>query len=350
MNRYARFPLLAAAGLLMGASAGCAADGVDAAQSEDEMIRACAPAPKSASISLPADEGPHANQASEWWYYTGHLVDRQGARYGFELVFFQFPSASYAQFAVTDANGNAFYHQTSAPSATPSPMTKNRFDLKSASGWSAKGSGGNDHIQARMDNGGAALDLFLQPKKHAAFDYNEGKAQFPTGEAFAYSRTRLAGIGTLSIGKNEMWVDGDVWFDHQWGAFSPDLGWDWMGLQLDNGEELMAVQMRDAHTQTVLGTTGNFISHSCVTADLAPNDPQIVPTGNWTSPHTQKTYPSGWTVKVPSKDLDLTLTPVLKDQELYMSPATYWEGEVTFTGTEHGKPVSGRGYVELVGY
>jgi predicted secreted hydrolase len=41
--------------------------------------------------------------------------------------------------------------------------------------------------------------------------------------------------------------------------------------------------------------------------------------------------------------------PVLADQQLETSPR-YWEGDVDLMGTRNGKPISGAGYVELVGY
>jgi predicted secreted hydrolase len=37
------------------------------------------------------------------------------------------------------------------------------------------------------------------------------------------------------------------------------------------------------------------------------------------------------------------------DQELIVGPR-YWEGAVSVQGHEGGRPVSGNGYVELVGY
>ena len=49
----------------------------------------------------------------------------------------------------------------------------------------------------------------------------------------------------------------------------------------------------------------------------------------------------------------MTVTPVLKDQELDTRGTTmvvYWEGACTVEGTRDGSAVAGRAYVELVGY
>jgi predicted secreted hydrolase len=52
---------------------------------------------------------------------------------------------------------------------------------------------------------------------------------------------------------------------------------------------------------------------------------------------------------VPALALDLEVRPVLADQELTGRPP-YWEGAVDVSGTRGAKRLTGRGYVELVGY
>lgn len=60
-------------------------------------------------------------------------------------------------------------------------------------------------------------------------------------------------------------------------------------------------------------------------------------------------YPSRWRLMMPALGLDVTVHPLLADQELTTSPR-YWEGAVDLSGTRSGRPVAGRGYVELAGY
>jgi predicted secreted hydrolase len=60
-------------------------------------------------------------------------------------------------------------------------------------------------------------------------------------------------------------------------------------------------------------------------------------------------YPSRWRLAVPAAGLDLEIVPRLPDQELLVG-TRYWEGAVRVEGTAAGRPVAGRGYVELVGY
>ena len=68
----------------------------------------------------------------------------------------------------------------------------------------------------------------------------------------------------------------------------------------------------------------------------------------WDSPE-GGAYPSLWKVRVPRVGLDLTVTPVIANQELFTT-VRYWEGAVDVQGSRGGSSISGRGYVELTGY
>jgi predicted secreted hydrolase len=80
---------------------------------------------------------------------------------------------------------------------------------------------------------------------------------------------------------------------------------------------------------------------------------QITSTGRWTSPKSKATYPMGWRIALPSLNVSLTLTPLLREQELITAGSTsvtYWEGAVDVTGSFGGVGVRGEGYVEMTGY
>jgi predicted secreted hydrolase len=58
-------------------------------------------------------------------------------------------------------------------------------------------------------------------------------------------------------------------------------------------------------------------------------------------------------VKIPSRDIDLSIVATMDNQELITNGSTgvsYWEGAITIAGTNNGKPVKGRGYLEMTGY
>jgi predicted secreted hydrolase len=54
-------------------------------------------------------------------------------------------------------------------------------------------------------------------------------------------------------------------------------------------------------------------------------------------------------VRVPGQALELSVRPILADQEMRVS-FPYWEGAVTLEGTRQGRALQGRGFVELTGY
>ena len=89
------------------------------------------------------------------------------------------------------------------------------------------------------------------------------------------------------------------------------------------------------------------------TASSRPARPRrllrIESAGEWRSPRSGASYPARWRLRVPGEGLDLDVRPLLADQELDVS-FRYWEGAVEIAGTRRGRPVQGRGYVELTGY
>ena len=41
------------------------------------------------SYEFPRDHHAHNEFKTEWWYFTGNLVDAEGHRFGYELTFFR---------------------------------------------------------------------------------------------------------------------------------------------------------------------------------------------------------------------------------------------------------------------
>jgi predicted secreted hydrolase len=306
-----------------------------------------------APIRLPADDAPH-HDLTEWWYYTGHLAAADGRAYGFELVMFQIerqdvPVVYAAHFAVTD-HQRAEFHDDQRTWNRSQPPTA--FDLGDGT-WQIAGQGSSDLLKATMN--GYAIDLQVTPTKPPALHGNDGVISFgPVGDSYYYSDTRLSVKGTVVDHGTGVPVTGEAWKDRQWGNFLAVQGggWDWYSFQLSTGEDLMLFVLRGANG-AVTPSYGTLVGPDGRTVSLAPDAAKIVAQGQWTSPHSGATYPSGWSVSLPGQELALTATPVLADQELDTTQSTgtiYWEGEVTLTGTSHGKPLAGKGYVELTGY
>ncbi|MGE3270541.1 MAG: lipocalin family protein, partial [Chloroflexota bacterium] len=143
------------------------------------------------------------------------------------------------------------------------------------------------------------------------------------------------------------------WFDKQWGNFLVmGGGWDWFSLHLDDGSDLMLNLIRDPAGVTQIAY-GTYVAPDGKFSHLRGDQFEVSVLGQWTSPHTNITYPSGWRAVVRDIDLDLKISPVIPDQELNTRRSTslvYWEGSQDVVGTLAGHPIAGQGYVELVGY
>jgi predicted secreted hydrolase len=144
--------------------------------------------------------------------------------------------------------------------------------------------------------------------------------------------------------------------DHEFGSAQLrdyQVGWDWFSIRLENGTDLMLYQLRHRDGKTDPYSSGTIIFSNGNQRHLSLKEFQIEVLGQWKSKKSGATYPSGWRVKVPKDQIDLFLTPVVKDQELITEASTrvtYWEGSVRIEGKYGNIPVKGLGYVELTGY
>jgi predicted secreted hydrolase len=223
--------------------------------------------------------------------------------------------------------------------------------------WSLTGQEGRYHLQARMAaHPGLAVNLTTIPTKAILLHGGTGYEKYgPVAQAGYYSYPRLTATGTIEIDGQLRQVEGELWYDRQWNCNSvttKDLGWDWFSIQLNESqEEIMAYQLFNKATgQSVSG--GSHFGPQAQNTHLAAEDFQLETLSYWTSPTSKQRYPSKWRVSVPSQGYDLTIEPVIADQELTLKllpgiKMHYWEGMCRVTGTHNGKPVSGNSYVEI---
>lgn len=322
---------------------------------------------------FPRDHGPHREFKTEWWYATGTLREGNGRDFGFQLTFFREgirpgtkpPGSSrfrvtelpFAHFAVTDVGGGTFRHfQKSSRGA----FGETGFSIPSEKepriawmeGWELR-EDAREKFHLKAADKGRALDLTLVQEREPLLHGKDGispKSSKPGHASHYYSLTRLRASGTVTVEGVKHDVTGLVWFDHEWATNSLDpeeAGWDWSGLHLSNGEDLMLFRIRGKNGRTVF-TAGSLLDAQGKASDL--NDLVLTPLGVWKSPHTGGTYPASLRVEIPSHGLDLTLTPRLADQELLLSPFAYWEGSVIGKGRAGKENVTAEGYLELTGY
>ena len=321
---------------------------------------------------FPADHGPHPEFRTEWWYFTGNLATREERRFGFQLTFFRSALAPamppresawaarqawLAHFTVSDVAGGRFHSferwSRGAIGLAGAQAVPFRVWLQD---WSAAADGGRVFpLRLRASQGEVGIDLLLRQGKPPALQGDRGlsrKSAEPGNASYYYSLTRMPAAGTVRVGEERLTVSGTAWMDREWSTsvLGPDqVGWDWFSLQLSDGSELMLYRLRRRDHSADPASSGTAIGPSGATRRLGLDDFEIEATDPWESPRSKARYPARWRLLVPSEQLDLTVTPLLADQELDVS-FRYWEGAVGIEGTRAGRPVGGKGYVELTGY
>ncbi len=322
---------------------------------------------------FPRDHRLHEEFKTEWWYFTGNLADPSGRRFGYQLTFFRQgirppaerdPALSrfvvndlkFAHFTVTDETGKRFSFQQKASRGA---FGEAGFDAGDRLAWIDSWSLqllADGAFELKADAKDAAIDLRLTAAKQPAIHGESGisqKAAVAGHASHYYSITRLDTTGEVQVDGAKFAVSGESWFDHEWATnqLAPDqIGWDWLSVHLDDGSELMLYQMRLEGGAADPSSSGTLIAADGRTTHLRSPQFKMTATELWKSGVTSAQYPIGWRIELPEQNLQLTVSAVLKDQELALLPLAYWEGAVEVTGTRSGSAIKGRGYLELTGY
>jgi predicted secreted hydrolase len=318
------------------------------------------------SLSFPADHGAHPDLRTEWWYITGH-AEAQGRSFGFQVTFFRtrvdatqgmqsaFAAKQllFAHAAVTDVQGARLWHDQRiarqgfgvAEAAQDDGRLRLRdwSLLRDASGWNAQLAGSD-----------FALALRCAPTQAVLLQGDAGLSRKGPEQAQAsyyYSEPQLAVSGRLTLQGRAFEVTGRAWMDHEWSeeVLHPDaVGWDWIGMNLDDGGALTAFRLRRKDGGT-LWDGGSFRSAGGKLYVASPGETEFRPQRRWTSPLSNASYPVEWLVRTPA-DI-YTVRALIENQELDSRASTgaiYWEGLSDLLDS-NGRRV-GRGYLEMTGY
>ncbi len=323
---------------------------------------------------FPRDHGAHPGFKNEWWYVTGNLTDTHGSRFGFQFTLFRnaisagsITSASnwatnqvyLAHAAVTDGNQDRIYHDERFSRGAMGLAGVVHDPFKAwLEDWSLAAESNSTcttcfNVRLHAIGNGFNIDLNLINTKPYILHGDSGlsrKSETPGNASYYYSYTRLQTEGRITIADQDYSVQGESWLDHEWSTSSLEkdqVGWDWFSIQLADRSEIMLFQLRHRYDPNKNFIYGTFVGDDGVSYRLA--DFTIDTVGYWVSPASGVTYPSGWTVVIPSHDITLTLTPIVRAQEINAS-FRYWEGAVDVNGFAASKKLNGHGYVELTGY
>ncbi len=325
------------------------------------------------TLRFPEDFGAHPDFRTEWWYLTGWLGD--AARpLGFQVTFFR------VRTDVDPANPSAFAarqlviaHAALADPAAGKLLLDERiartgFGLVQAAtgdtdvrldGWSLKRDALTDTYVGQIAARGFTLNFSARSPGPPWLQGEAGvsrKGPLPLQASYYYSQPQLNVEAEVLIAPKgaPTRLKGVAWLDHDWSsaALSPDAaGWDWIGMNLDDGSALLAFQIRRqgaAPGETPLQRYAAFRSPTGATQLVDPATVRFTPLRQWTSTRSRASWPIAQRIQVGERTFDTA--PLMPDQELdsrLTTGAVYWEGASTLL--ESGRPV-GRGYLEMTGY
>jgi predicted secreted hydrolase len=324
-------------------------------------------------IELPRDEGSHPQFRTEWWYVTGWLETLQGDPVGFQITFFRTRPGTQEDNPSRFAVKQVLFAHAALSDPRRGKLLRGERAAREGFGLAYAQTGQldvaiDDWSLRRMDDADAkaaryravavapdfSMDLQLRaespPVLHGKRGYSQ-KGPEAHSASYYYSRPGLEVEGSVRTVDGTQRVRGHAWLDHEWSTSFLDSqaqGWDWMGVNLDDGTALMASRMRDTSgMQRWAFATRRSAQLNVQT--FTPDQIEWQPLRRWRSPRTGIEYPVEWSVRV--GDQIIRLRPLMDDQESDTRASTgiiYWEGAVT-AFDEQDRAI-GRGYLELTGY
>ena len=331
-------------------------------------------------LVFPRDHGTHNETRTEWWYLTGSAQDTAGRAFGFQVTFFRsrvdgtqaLPGRLaarqllFAHAAITDVQAGKLWHDQRIARWNGEPPTAGL-----AGGRGVFASAQDTHVQlrnwfiqrqasgayrTRISGDTIDIDISAIPTQPLLLQGDNGfsrKGPDPAQASFYVTQPQLAVQGQLSVGSQRFQVHGTAWLDHEWSEtlLHPEaVGWDWIGMNLFNGDSLTAFRLRRADGSPVWAGGSFRAAQSPATRAFAPETVTFTPLRSWTSPRTRAVYPVEWRVSTPGAT-HYTVKALIDQQELDSSQSTgtvYWEG-LSDLFDEQSQHV-GRGYLEMTGY
>jgi len=343
------------------------------------------------ALRFPRDHGSHPELRTEWWYITGH-AQAQGQLWGFQLTFFRsrvdatqglqsaFAAKQllFAHAAVTDVKGQKLRHDQRIARAgfgvaqaseadtriRLQDWTLERIDLPASS---PPADGERSRYTTRITGPELGLELQFDSTQPLLLQGQQGlsrKGPDAAQASYYYSQPQLAVSGHITVAGRRMAVapgTGRAWMDHEWSEalLHPEaVGWDWIGMNLEDGSALTAFRLRRADG-SALWAGGSWRAPGQPVHVFGADGVVFTPERFWTSPDSQARYPVQWRVDTPAGRF--TVHALLDAQELDSQGSTgaiYWEGlselrdanPNTNPNTSTPGRLVGRGYLEMTGY
>ena len=283
---------------------------------------------------------------------TGH-ADANPSRFAPKQLLF-----AHAALALPESG--RLTHEERAARAGPGGVRYSETDTEVAIGdWSFIRDAQTGIYQARIVGRDLDMNIAFTPAGPPVLQGVNGYSQKgprPEQSSHYYSEPQLKVSGRIAAGRGasqRAWqATGRAWLDHEWSdeLLHPEaVGWDWIGMNLDDGSALTAFRLRRADG-SALWAGGSFRRAGQTQAQDFPSDTvRFEPGRRWRSPTSGGDYPVAWTVHTPAGRF--SVQALLDAQELDSRSSTgtvYWEGLSELHG-DAGRRI-GLGYLEMTGY
>ena len=318
------------------------------------------------TFAFPQDHGAHPDFRTEWWYVTGTVKTEKGEELGFQITFFRTRPRIDTRNVSKFSPKQILFAHTAISDPTVGKLLHDQRSARSGFGIAEAKVGDADvrirdwrffrlpdgRFAARIKAREFTLNLLFKPTQPPLLQGKQGYSQKgldPKSASYYYSLPQMAITGTITRGTSTVKVTGRSWLDREWSSRilgAGAVGWDWVGLNFDDGSALMAFRVRGKNGKSVWAG-GTYRRPNGAAVTLKPTDVRFTPTRIWRSKRTGGVYPVAQilTIRLPEGEKRLTITPIFADQELDARSSglpVYWEGMVRTRG--------GRGYLELTGY
>lgn len=373
-----------------------------------------APTGRTTPVGFPKDAGPHDNAAAiEWWYFNAFVTGESGHKWAVVGSFFRtgFPGGKKGHYliyslidldagekqaySVLDQNNVALLKTFASAQALQNPsdprplqllgqLKNNRLPpphrmsgtnavVKTAPVFSvalenntfSQTAPDARTWQADLSGEDWTLNLTLtqEPSRPPMLVGGNGKTGLKTPDDMFYvSLTHMEASGTLTQNGVVDKVQGTGWVDRQWGTswVAQNNGWAWWGVQLSDGSDLIMYRVRDNATGKILRSEATLLRKNGTQAVEKKPVFALLPgveDARWLDEETHISFPLRWQITLPTLGLTLTTTPAFSSQTIPVLGIgdAIWEGVVKVSGTSgtdkgRSTPVTGQGFMELVGY
>jgi predicted secreted hydrolase len=307
-------------------------------------------------FAFPQDHAAHPDYRIEWWYLTANLTGPDGTPYGLQWTLFrsalapgegpgwQSPQVWFAHAAITTPDAHHVAERFARGGIGQAGVQAAPFSAW-IDDWEMSGET-LDALRLTATGPDFAYEMDLAAEGPLVFHGDGGfSVKSAVGQAsYYYSQPFFDISGTLTLPGGDVPVTGSAWLDREWSSqplSENQSGWDWFSLSFDNGDKLMAAQLRE--TGGVSYSFGTWIAPDGTTTALPDGVIALTPLD--TARVAERDIPVRWRVEIPDRDVDIEVAALNPDAWMGTS-IPYWEGPVRIVQGTRG----GVGYLEMTGY